>query len=211
MSENKVAFRRIHGRIVPIRIKKAALHDAAKSGGIGLAVGAASAVGAAMAVTQSASIRHSARKAFKIAHRVLQSTAYGKQMMLGMSAAKVAKKANLARNAQRIAASNRVLSRSLFKLRNPILIAGALGATRLFAHSTEKIMEAYGNKETSLADLGVETAVGTAAAAGIGALYYSRLGVPAKHLSAQVLGRLRNLNRPLIDIKHRAGTVKWFR
>lgn len=204
---DKVTFRRINGRIVPIRQKGDTSErpkSSAKPFVAALAVGAATAEAAAQAVKRSADIRMAAKKEFRIGYALEKAARKASQIgqqTLGFEM-------NTAKGWKRTQAAKRDIARMIFKARNPILAIGTTAAASLLgtAISRSKWFKKKNRDEQLMQDLGATAA----AALGIGTLYYSRLGVgPVKKAFDFALSRYRGIPKPFIPIKGVQGVLKF--
>jgi hypothetical protein len=124
---NQVVFRRIHGRIVPIKVKKSDFKDKnLREAGALAATGTISAVGAGLGaakiVEKAAHMRKVAERNFSIANSVLQNAKKTGQLSLDFVG-----NADLARVQKNAAVAQRAASFAVRKLRKPILSAGIVG------------------------------------------------------------------------------------
>jgi hypothetical protein len=206
MSEKKYVFRRINGRVVPIRVKKDTDLERKKKavalGAASVGVGATGALTAAGLVKRSADVRIKAKKDFRLARALEKSLKrdgmFG-QLSLGLSDP-------VARNFKREALKNRKFSALMFKMRNPLLAATSLVAGNLLGSA---VIEATKKRETVTQEVAINTAAGLATL-GVSALYYRGLGVRGARGLRQAFARTNKKNRPwLIPIVGKQGTLKF--
>jgi hypothetical protein len=199
--KNKYVFRRVRGRVVPIRVsekKKAGF--GAIAGGLALAVGTAEA--AKLAVTKSAEIRIRARRDFRLASALTKAIKKTpEQLTLGLEK-------QVAKDFASKLAAKRFGSRMLFKSRNAILAAGTIGATALIQAGLSKIQKDNSNIKQEVAE---NAAIGAAVGMGVSTLYYNRLGVGqfGRALKFAIM-RSKKIPRPVkIPIKTVQETLKF--
>jgi hypothetical protein len=208
-NKGEVVFRKIKGRIVPIRRKKADKPELGKAGALGAAgfgIAAAAGEAGAWAVRKAAAMRTEAKIKFGVAHRALrraQAGQMGFDFLPGVGSRK---------SAQQAAVKTRIRSRMLFKSRNLILGFGALVGGSVLSQGLERIDDPDSIAEGITADVS-----GGGAVAGVaGAIYYRRLGVKGlgnlfKFTRARMKGMPRSQQIP-IKFKSRVtgqGTLKF--
>jgi hypothetical protein len=187
MENKQVAFRRIKGRIVPIRISKdkqfkTGLVDIAK----GVAATAAAGVVASEAVIQSAAMRIRSKDLFRIAGSDLPSVT-SKAIQLRTKAAQ------------------------LRKFRLPVLAIGGIIGTAYIAGGVNDVLKSKFGKELSDKNRAKITGVAALGPTLAGAFYYKRLGVPlnAAWEYAKVVAKGGKKTWPLIPIKTKYGPLKF--
>lgn len=200
--KGKVIFRRVNGRVIPIRIKQNQLEGLGLAAG-GVAVGASGAAGAAALVKASASVRQKAKKQFRLVRALeaslKRSTGLGGQLTLGLDNPS-------AKNFKREALKNRAFSKTLFKMRNPLLAASGLAASNLLA---EGYLRATERKESGVESAATQTIAGVAAL-GVSSLYYRKLGLKGLRNLTHTLARTGKRARPsMIPIKGVQGELKF--
>lgn len=193
MKSNEIAFRRINGRIVPIRVKKGAPSAKAstdlKQGAALVAGGVASSLvageAAARLVKKSAQFRQEAKTLFSLGYRGVKGRGLH---FAGSPQASFNFGVNRAKAAEQVASAvgKRVLSGGLFKLRNVALGAGALIGGSMIAAGLHRLNRQGDKKGVSLPEELATNAAGVAAAGLAAGFYYRRLGVSS-------LGSLVNL------------------
>lgn len=167
-----VTFRRVRGRIIPIRIKnKGELAQGAGLVATGVTASLAASEAAAQVVKKAATMRKAASASFKVNNLIYKSLSDGGQLAFNFS--KELKKAKAARTA---AIGLRKLSFTVRHLRTPLLGAGVAGAGFLLGKGIERIVESQRNKQLGLAGEGIADAAGAGLALGALAFYYKRIG-----------------------------------
>lgn len=205
MEEKKrFTFRRIRGRIVPIRIKDKNIQGAgAIAAGIG--IGAATAEAAKYLVTKSAEIRIRARRDFKLASALTKAVQRSpEQLTLGLES-------QVAKDFAGKLAMKRYGSNLLYKARGPLLLAGGVLASSLISTGISKLRENKKNPQDPSEKAIQDLAVDAATTLGIGSLYYKRLGVGkmAQAIKFAIM-RARKIPRPVkIPIKTIQETLRF--
>ncbi len=161
-----LTFRRIHGRIVPIRAKAdfsaAQRTEKLKTGALALAAGVGVAAGAAIGA--AALVKHSAGLAIR------SKDLFRAGMGIGMEGG--GRIASLTRKAAEV----RHTSALVFKARNPVLAAGAFASAPLLGMGFQKVNEGATGKKSTVAGDYVAHAAGIAAVGGASLIYYKGLG-----------------------------------
>jgi hypothetical protein len=164
-----VVFRRIRGRIIPIRkkSKEAAQGAALAAGGIVTAV--LSGEIASQMVKKSAAMRTEAKMSFNVASRALRR-AQARQMKFSFAPGIGARREQIG------AATNlRARGAKLFRARNLVLAAGALIGGSMLSEGLERFQKDP-MKGSAAGGVATDVAAGTVAYVA-GAVYYRRLGV----------------------------------
>lgn len=197
--ENNVTFRRIRGRIVPIRRKEAtsksklALSGAAHLAGAGaIAYGAGAGVARAVRTASGATMK--SRALFKFHRGAMKGLLHAASKQQTRTVAK-----QVLTHAQGIQKAVRLRKYAAigFKLRNPALAAGALAAGVLAGAGIFRLSKATsGRKKPLLQNQAVAT--GSAIAAlGTAAVYYKKLPVGGiTKVAENAFARVRGLPRP---------------
>lgn len=168
-----VAFRRINGRVVPIKtdmLSKKERKVAAVQGAAGVAGGAAAAIttgaGTAAAVRNASKFTVKSRIMWQNAKATLSP---GQLHLPGLKTEAAAQKVI------RKAVATRFVAGKVFKYRNPVLLAGAGVAASLSAYGATKINEALTGKKNESGK--IASAAATAATATTFAVYSHKLPV----------------------------------
>lgn len=192
-------FRRINGHVVPIadkenqtlssaeRKQRLAKGTAQVAGGLGTA--AATGAVASQVVKGASGAHMKARTQFRVARAQMQGDLHTMGNIFGARRVgdKMRGAAKLRRNAQRV-----------FKMRNPLLAAGALAAGGLLTSGAINVREgATGKKTNASAAAKIATVATTAGTVGTAAAYYSKLSIggPAK-VAANAFARAQGRASP---------------
>lgn len=208
MADSQIAYRKIRGRIVPIRIKRDdQLKAGLKTAGAGVVAGAATAELASRATKKAAAYRVAAQRMFRASNAVLQSAARNKQMLFDFAG-----NAAQAKDAKTAAILMRHRAKLLRRARVPILGVGTTIAGYLLGKGAENIQESQTGRQLGIAGEGLAQVVGAGAATGILSLYYKRLGLRSfrkafRYAKATAVGAKDTL--PRIPIKTKHGTLKF--
>lgn len=200
-----VVFRRIRGRIVPIRaggkkVSTPKIGDSAKYAAAGVAAVLAGAEASSQIVKAAATLRQASKIKFRTANIVLRQATKSGQMLLdfGGNFAK-------ARRAKTAGILMRHASGFLRKARRPILGGSILLGGFLLGRGIEAGAERLRKKQLKLPGEAAANIAGGAAALVGTALYYKRLGLPLrgalKYGSALRRGTIGNLPRIPINTK----------
>jgi hypothetical protein len=181
-----VVFRRINGRIVPIKVKKVAKGSAELAGGA--AVGVGTGIAAAKLVKKSSELTKQSRVKYRVASQMFDH--FTGQMNL-FDKPDIHKAQQTMKTATKI----RYAGMKAFKLRNNLLLGGAAVSGVLIASGFKRIREAMGGKK--IKDEKVSKVAGTVAALGVYATYYHNLplGSIAK-VAVNTAARFRGKPRP---------------
>lgn len=183
-------FRRINGRIVPIRDAKERSKER-KQGAASIVAGAAAAggagVGTAAIVKKAQKFSLEAKNDYRVAQQNLRA-AFGSPFL------RVMKKGG--KNDITAAIGKRIIAKKMFRARNPLLHAGAAASALLIGHGVTKISESYQKKgETSKVPAG--KIAGAAAAFTTYGAYYRGLGFKKPlEIAINVYSRAKGMARP---------------
>lgn len=184
-------FRRIHGRIVPIkdanerskqRVKGAAeiVAGAAAAGGAG--------VGTAVMVKKAQKFALEAKNDYRVAQSNLRA-AFGSPFL------RVMKKGG--KNDITAAIGKRLISKKMFRARNPILHAGAAVSALLIGAGVTKVAESFNKKNDKATHKAIGSVAGTAAAVATYGAYYRGLGFTKPlEIAVNVYSRAKGMARP---------------
>lgn len=204
MKSNEIAFRRINGRIVPIRVKKGAPSAKAsadlKSGAALTAAGASISLGsgelASQLVKKSAQIRKNAKVKFGLGYRGFHRKGFWAGAQGAFDFVGHQFKGSYKRM-MKSAATERSLSRGLFKLRNPVLIGGAFLGGSLMAAGLHRLNRQGDKRGVSLPEEIATNAAGIGAAGLGAAFYYRRLGLKSlANVVSFATARMKKSSRP---------------
>lgn len=204
----QIAYRRIKGRIVPIRIKRdEKLKRGFQTAAVGVAAGVATAELASRATKQAATYRVGAQKLFRASNEVIGAATRGGQMVFDFAG-----NVSRAQDVKAAAAIMRNRASILRKARKPILAAGTALSAYLLGKGLENIQESASGKELGLAGEGVAQVTGGIVSTGVLGLYYKRLGLGSfrkalTYAKAAASGAKDTL--PRIPIKTKYGTLKF--
>lgn len=198
MAENKIAFRRIRGRIIPIKQKRNQnLVSTGKLIGAGVATALVTGEGTAQITKGAATMRMLAKKKFRAAGGIFARAAKG---YIGRSKSLKANAVLLRKGAM-----------LLRKTRSPALLLGTITSAYLISEGLQKGHEAITGKRSGRTNEYLSTVAGTVAAGAIGTLYYRRLGLGlGQALRTAKAARGGNPYKyGTIPIKTRHGTLKF--
>jgi hypothetical protein len=209
MKNDQLVFRRVKGRIVPIRKKKPenSLGNGLALTGSGLTAVVAGAEAAARTTKGAAALRAASKLRFRAANQILEGTRVGQQAFdfTGNVAA--------ATRARRGASLLRMASIGLRKTRRPVLFGSALLGGAFIGKGLERTYEGATGSQLGTLGEGVTSIAGQGAALLAGGIYYKRLGLPLrsalKYARALRKGTVGNL--PKVPIKTPFGPVRFNR
>lgn len=188
-----VVFRRINGRIIPIKNKSSETKKGAAEIAGGGAVAAGAGLGASAMVKKALDLSHRSKNEFRIANQNFRA-ATGMNIKAGTFA-----NPNLAKGAAktiRSAVGKRFVGKQLFRARNPVLHAGAAVAALLIGHGTNRIVDAH-KKDKSPNYGAIGKAVGITAGVATYGAYYRGLGFKKPvELVANVISKFRKVPSP---------------
>lgn len=197
----EVVFRRIRGRIIPIRknMTKKQNSELVKGAGYvaaGAAVSIGAGEGAAQLVKAAAAKRVKAKFEFNRIFRGFKRSGKAEQVTF-----EFLRGANRFKGSAREAAQGAIKTRRsafrLFKARNIVLGLGSLAGAALFSLGLNKIAKSVGNKELEDKEEAVNNIVGAVAAAAATSFYYRRLGLRnASLLKAFTSAKTKGAARP---------------
>jgi len=208
MYNDVVRFIYKDGRVIPIRKHVKDIHHRLKAKenrretykGIGLATGGVAAMAAggeasARLVKKSAQLKAQAKRGFKFYR--------SRQLSIFSELPKPAPEARALYRKQAL------MSKKLFKLRNPILGIGTVLGASLVASGVKKIVSGTTGKDYELLKETGSDIFSAGVSTAVGLYYYKRLGVKGlKNLIKQAAARRKNIPRPYHQpIKHKQGTL----
>lgn len=184
-------FRRIHGRIVPIRDANERSKER-KQGAAAIVAGAAAAggagVGTSAIVKKAMKFSHEAKDDYRVAQQNLRAA-------LKFPVRGVVKNV-YGHNDVKAAIAKRLVSKKLFRARNPLLHAGAAASALLIGHGVTKISESY-HKKGQESKVPAGKIAGAAAAVGTYGAYYRGLGFKKPlEIGINIYSRAKGMARP---------------
>jgi hypothetical protein len=198
---NDVVFRRVGGRVIPIGRKREIKKGAAEIGA-GVAIGAGAGYGAGKMVKHAQELAAKAKDHYRTAkqnYRAANAHVFG----VKIGSFESFRKPNVSPRTVKLlgddvkkAVANRMWAKKLFRARNPILHAGALGAAALIGHGVNRIRDASSAKKKTNGAVG--QAVGIGAGIATYGAYYRTLGFKQPvHIATNIYARLKGLkDRP---------------
>lgn len=183
-------FRKIRGRIVPIRTaeeRSKKLKEGAASIAGGAAAATAAGVGTSVMVKKAMKFTHEAKNDYRVAQQNLRAA-------FGFPLRGVLKHGG--KNDITAAIGKRLAAKKMFRARNPLLHAGAAAAALLIGHGVNKVAEGL-NQNGKKTEGTAGKIAGTAAAIATYGAYYRGLGFKKPlEIAVNIYARTKGMARP---------------